>query len=271
MPKRPTFLTVANDLLPCAQGAYDHFVGLGYRVRVEKPDPAAPFVPTMTAYRTSTTVHVEVCGIVDVARLRDWVSYSKSTGRDTRLVLCMPVRAAVSIASEDDLRKRGVGMLRFDAGITETIAPKDLALHVELPTLPSSLREVLGEAYEKHKRGQWRECFDDACNALEEEARRYLKRWSNTGRIKVQRRKGPVQLTAAEINALSMGGLRNCFRDILSPTSLDSAIEQALTAVNPDRVERTHRRRAKATEARLRKNMGKHVWQIVNVMKQMKS
>jgi hypothetical protein len=269
MAKRPTFLTVADVLLPSAHAAYDHFRGMGYRVTVEKADAAAPYAPTMTAVRTSTTVHVEVCGVVDFARMKEWVSYSKSTARDTRVSVCMPASAAVSAGTEEELRKLGVGLLRFGTTIAEAIAPIDLALNVELPALPPSLREALGPAYEKYQRGEWRECFEEACNALEEEARRYLKRWSKTGRIKVQRKKGPMQLTISQINGLSMGGVRNAFRDILSPTSLDSAIEQVLAAVNPDRVERVHRRRAKRTETRLRRNMGKHMWQIVNVMKQM--
>lgn len=268
MPKRPVFLTVADKLLACAYGAYDHLVVHGYRVKVEKADPAAPYAPTMTATRTSTTVHVEVCGVLDFLRVKEWVSYSKSTGRDTRLVVCMPSELSVQ---EDDLRKLGVGLFRFGTEITETIAPIDLALHVELPQLPASLRVALGPAYEKHKRGEWRECFEEACNALEEEARRYFKRWSKTGRIKVQRKKGPVQLSVTEIDRLPMGALRDCFKDIVSPTSLDSSIEQALTAINPERKDRVHRRRAKRTEARLRQNMGKHMWQIVNVLKQMKA
>jgi hypothetical protein len=266
MAKRPTFLTVADKLLSCAHAAHDYLLVLGYRVKVEKADPAAPYAPTIMATRSSTTVHVEVCGVVDLARLKEWVSYSKSTGRDTRLVVCMPTDSA---GQEDDLRKLGVGMFRFGSEITETIAPIDLALHVELPQLPPKLRVALGPAYEKQKRGEWRECFEEAANALEEEARRYLKRWSKTGRIKVQRKKGPTQLTASEINRLPMGALRDCFKDIVSPTSLDSSIEQALTAVNPDRKDRVHRRRARRTEVRLRQNMGKHIWLIVNVMKQM--
>src|SRR6266849_6234226 len=128
----PTFLTVADALLSCAHTAYDHFVGVGYRVRVEKVDAAAPFAPTMTATRTPTTMHVEVCGAIDFQRVKEWVAYGKSTGRDTRVVLCMPADAVVSTSQEDDLRKLGVGMFRCGNEVTETISPNDLALNVEL-------------------------------------------------------------------------------------------------------------------------------------------
>lgn len=270
MAKKPTFLTVADDLVPCAYAAHDYLVGLGYRVKVEKADASAPFTTTMTATRMSTTMHVDVCGTIDLDRIKDWVAYGKSTGRDTRLVLCMPVEAVTSTAQEDALRKLGVGMFRCGADVTETISPNDLAFNVELPALPPNLREALGLAYEKKQRGEWRECFEEACNALEEEARRYLKHWSKSGRIKVMRKGKPVQLTASEINGLSIGGLANWFAVIVSPTSLDTAIQQVLSAVNDDRVERTHRRRAKRTETRLRQNVGRHMWHIFNVMKQMK-
>src|SRR4051812_24955642 len=116
MPKRPAFLTVADKLLPAAHAAYAHFVAHGYRVQVEKADASTPYVPTMTAVRSSTTVHVEVCGVLDLMRVKQWVSYSKSTARDTRLMLCMPTEATVQ---EDDLRQLGVGMLRFGTAITE--------------------------------------------------------------------------------------------------------------------------------------------------------
>ena len=78
-----------------------------------------------------------------------------------------------------------------------------------------------------------------------------------------------MQLSASQINGLTIGGLRDCFRKILAPTLLDSTIEEALAKVNPDRIERVHRRRAKRTETRLRSNVGKHMWLIVNVMKKM--
>jgi hypothetical protein len=116
---------------------------------------------------------------------------------------------------------------------------------------------------------EWREGFEEACNAFEEEARRYLKRWSKTGRVKIQTKHGPKQLTPTEINKLTMGALRDKFTHILGPTLLDSMIEEALEKVNPDRVERIHRRRAKRTESRLRSNVGRHMWLIVNVLKRM--
>jgi len=45
MPKKPTFLTVADDVMPAAYAAHDYLVGLGYRVKVEKADVRMPTGP----------------------------------------------------------------------------------------------------------------------------------------------------------------------------------------------------------------------------------
>jgi hypothetical protein len=254
-----------------AIAVYEYFGNHGYHVRSEKSDPAAPFTPTFTATRASTTLHLDVCGTFVASRVREWVAFAKSTGSDTRVGLCMP--EALAPAQEGELRHNGVGLYLMGlSGIREAIAPVDLALSLALPPIGSLSRkckELLGPAYEKFQKGEWREGFEEACNAFEEEARRYLKRWSGTGRIKVSAKSLPTQLTAKEVNALTMGGLRDKFRKILSPTLLDSTIAEALERINPDRIERVHRRRAKRTETRLRKNVGKHIWLIVNVMKKM--
>lgn len=269
------FQTVADDLIPCAFAISDHLTTHGYKVRAELPDHAAPFTPTITATRDSTTLHVEVVGTVDVERLREWVAYGKSVMRDTRLAVCTLVTTNVQAGTITDLRRLGIGLFLFDGTtVAESAQAGDLAMNVELPKLskqPQRVRELLGHAYEQFHRGEWREAFESACNALEEEARRYFTHWSRTGRIKVPSKKGPKQMTAAEIKGLSLGQLAVAFRNILTPNLLDVAIEQALTKINPDRVERTHRRRDKRTENRLRKNVGQHMWLIASILRQMHS
>lgn len=270
---RPPFRTVADELLPCAISALSHLRSRGYRVRREVADHAAPLTPTLTAKRSSTTLHLDVVATIDIDRVKEWVAFGKSAGRDTRLALCVLPSHELTTRSIDELRALGVGLYSAGPGhFAEMIAPVDLAMNLELPSLaklPRRAQELLGPAYDKFDKGEWREGFEEACNAFEEEARRYLKRWSRTGRIKVPSNTGPKQLSAAEIGRLPMGGLRDRYAAILSPNLLDSLIEHALREVNPDRVERVHRRRARRTEARLRANVGKHMWLLANVLKQM--
>jgi len=269
----PTFQTVIDDLIPCALAVVTHLRAHGYKVKIEVPDYAAPFTPTMTATRGSTWLHLEVVGSVDVERLREWVAYGKSVSRDTRLAVCVPSVPDVPSAVILTLRRIGVGLLVFDGEtVVESLQAIDLAMNVELPRLskqPQQVRELLGHAYEQFDRGEWREGFENACNALEEESRKYLLRWSKTGRIKVITPRGSAQLTTRAIKRLTLGQLANAFKNILAPTSLDVIIEQALTRINPDRIERTHRRHQKRTEERLRRNVGQHMWQIVNVLKRL--
>lgn len=266
------FRTVPDDLVACAEAAHAHLRGLGYRVCIERTDHAAPFTPTMSATRLTTTLHIEVTAAPDLSLIEEWVNFGRTASGDTRLAVCLPVEAPLPSAAMARLRRLGVGLLTHDGEMVDSVAALDLAIRgMELPKLhqqPARVRELLGHAYEQWGRGEWRECFESACNALEEEARRYFARWSRTGRIQVQRKGKAQSLAASEINRLTLGQLARAFRDILSPSSLDVTIEQALTRVNPDRVERVHRRSRKATENRLRRSVGQHMWLIVNTMRQ---
>jgi hypothetical protein len=270
---KPRFRTVADALLPCALKVHARLTSRGYRVRCEVVDYAAPFTPTISASRESTTLHVNVVGTVDVARIREWVSFGRSTGNDTRVALCIPDDHAISEAAVEELRALGVGVfVANDTKFTERLVARDLALNVSLPDitgLPQRARELLGPAYDKFDRGEWREAFEDAYSALEGEAKRHLKQWSKTGRIKVHSKKGPRQMPPAEISGLTMGQLRDRYSQILTPNQLDSMIEHALERVNPDRIERVHRRQSRRTEVRLRKNVGQHMWLIANVLSRM--
>ena len=109
----------------------------------------------------------------------------------------------------------------------------------------------------------------DACQGLETEARRYLKKWTRTGRIKILRKKGPVTLTNAQIDRMTMGQLAEAFRDIQAQNQADNVIGRALATINRDRVGVVHHKRKKVTERRLRANVGQHMWTIIAAMKEL--
>jgi hypothetical protein len=271
----PRFETVADALLPCADAVFEHLRTHGYKVRRELADQAAPFTPTMTAKRHSTTLHIEVGGRVEIERLCEWKAYATSKPNDTRLSACVPVEADILASQIAQLTELGIGLFMLgETGIAEIVQATDLAMSIPLPKLtklPAKVRTLLGHSYEQFDRGEWREGFENACNALEEEARRYLAHWTRTGRIKLATKSGPKQLTATEIRGYTLGRLAVAYRAILTPNSLDVAVEHALTQINPDRVERVHRRSGKRTETRLRKNVGQHMWLIAGILKQLTS
>lgn len=268
------FRTVSEELLSCARAAHAHFKSSGYKVRIEVGELGAPFTPTLTAVRGVTTLHVDVANGVSMDRVAEWVAYGKSTGSDTRLAFCVPGTSEVVGLHETGLRSAKVGLYTLEGGaIVERVPPFDLALGVELPNLKTKkamVRMLLGPAYEQFNCGQWREGFEDACKALEDESRRYLKRWSK-GRITIQTKKGPTKLQSREIDSMTMGQLAKAFAQILVPTQLDSIVGQALAKLVHDRNRITHHKRKKVTERNLRNNVGRHMWAIVNVLDQMRS
>lgn len=278
------FRTVADELLPCANALAEHHRGHGYSVVIEKRELEYPFPPTMRCRRKHTTILIEVSLGISIDRLLLWVAFCKSSGSDTRIALGVPtgIRSTgtagdriiqLSDADLERLRTEGIGLFRVGANsVTEEIAARDVGVSIALPPLPNysrHVREALGPAYEKFERGMWRESYEDACKALEIAARRHLKHWSKTGRILVVRRSGPITLQPSEINRMTMGQLAQSFEAIQTPNQADTVAYQALRAINKDRNAIIHHTDNLRTEARLRKNVGRHMWTIVSALERL--
>jgi len=77
----------------------------------------------------------------------------------------------------------------------------------------------------------------------------------------------PRKLTGPQIEKLPMGSLAKHFGEIAAKNSTDSQIEKALATVNKDRVSVVHHRHKLRTETRLRQNVGRHMWTIVETLK----
>lgn len=271
MPRK--FKTIADELLDHAEVAGNHFENRGFAVRVEKIELGFPYTPTFLCKRDATTIIVEVDAQLRKDRLEAWVRYCRSCGKDTRLAICLPSAIVIPADEVAALRQKGIGLYAaFNDRLDEQIAPADLALNVQLPeanTLALPVRRVLGGAYDQFQRTQWREGFEEACQTLETEARRYLKKWSRTGRVKILRKKGPITLTNPQIDKMTMGQLAETFRNIQAQNHADNVIGRALATINRDRVGVAHHKRKKATERRLRTNVGQHMWTIVAALKEL--
>jgi hypothetical protein len=271
---KPKFITVAADLLEYAEAVAEWFDGRGWVVRPERPELGAPYTATMTCQRSQTTVFVEVDARISVSRAEEWHRYCLSSSKDTRIAVCVPDVAKRTSAQDSRLQELGVGLYVAAAhGVTEMLAPKDVAVNIALPELrkmPKKMRSLLGDAYDQFDHSHWKEGFKDACGVLETEARRYLKAGVASGRIVVLTEKSnPAQMTAERIEKLTLGQLAGHFGRIRSPNHPDAIIAQVLDGVNKDRVGATHHKRKAATEARLRKNVGHHMWQVVAALKEM--
>jgi hypothetical protein len=275
MPTR-AFKTLPDELLGFADAVADDFQLRGFKVQVERAELGYPFTPALVCSREKiTTIIVEVASGAGfrklTKRLDEWVRYARSTSKDTRVAVCLPHNADLTHRQMAALQDKGVGLyVAFRSRVVEQIVPADLGLNVALPELESlspRVRSLLGDAYEQFAHTHWREGFEDARKVLEAEGRRYLNHWSRTGRITVMRKKGPIRLTAKQINRMTIGDLASDFARIQNQNHADSVIAQALVRINKDRVNVVHKKKKKTTEKRLRSNVGQHMWTIVAALK----
>jgi len=265
------FLTVPDELLPCAELAAGHFETRGYAVSVERSRTEFPYTPTLHCKRKTRTVIVEVARTVDAAKAAEWSRFAKSTGADTRIVFVLPSAAGRDSEMESSLRELGVGLaVTTEAEITDVIEARDIALGVELPErarLAKGLRRDLGHAYDLFEKSEWREGFEEMCKVLEACARRRLKDAVRSRRITVLGPKGKVKkLRQREIDEMPMGALKNVYMAIQNPNRADSQIGKALATVNPDRIKVAHKK--KTRESQLRQKIGPLTWLIVGVLRE---
>jgi len=102
-------------------------------------------------------------------------------------------------------------------GVLEASAPVDQAVNIALPSLnlySNKVRKALGPSHEQIRRGQWREGFEDACNAVEHEGRKYLNKHMS-GRIKTVTSTNKINTpTPKRVDKMTLGGLKDTFTAI---------------------------------------------------------
>ena len=271
---RLRFRTVPTELLEYAESVAEYFQHRGYRIYAEHYELGYPARPTLCCKRKGTTLIVEVNAKVPELSLDDWVRFAASASSDTEVALCLPDHANVSSSSMTFLQLRRIGLYVATAdACVERLAPADLALKIALPEiaqLPRKVRELLGPVYEQFERAQWREGFKEACQILEEQARRHLKKGIHSSRIVVFDKSGNARsLSDAAIDKMTLGALAAAYTSIKAPNSADDLIAKSLKSINPDRVASTHHKAKKSTERSLRRNVGKHMWTIIAALKEM--
>lgn len=273
MPTRQ-YKTIPDELVDCVTLIAQHFENLGFSIQVERHEVGFPYTPILLCKRGNiTTLIVELDSRIRFERLQNWARYGRSCGRDTQVALCLP--SSVNVSGDDLARfqQEGIGLYSvYPDRVFEHRPPVDLALGLALPelgTFPARIRKLLGPAYEQFARTHWREGFERACQSFEDEARRYLKRWSRTGRIKILRKKGPVTLSNHEIEKMTMGQLAEAFSKIQAQNYSDSVVAHALLKIKRDRNAVTHFKGRIRTEKRLRANVGQYIWIILAALQAM--
>lgn len=276
MARKPEFVTVPDELLECAHAVLKHFRDWGFRVSIEPAAIVYPMTPTMVCKHQDRTVIVEVHSTISRQRLEDWVTYCASCDRNRELVVCIPADSDLPTEIFDLARELRVGVIKADSEtVQEVLRPYDLAMRAELPrpeNLPSRVRKALRDTYEHWNRGDWKDAFGLATEALDEHAKDYLKRDLDRGRITVLDRNGaPRQLTPEAVDKMTLGQLAIAFSNIQAPTDIDATIAAALNTVNDDRVALRHYRNQRAVSAGFRRRVGQHMHVIVRALREVLS
>lgn len=270
------FRTVPEELLDIASAAGSLLASRGFSVTPERGETAYPFTPTLYGSRNQTVAIVEVDDQVYLDSMREWVAFARSRTSDTRIWCAIGEDASHSARTDARLSELGVGLLLISDGkAREAIAPRDLAVNLELPNIESlspGLQAALGPVYEHFDRSEWRECFEEACHALEEAARKHLWDGVKAGRIVVLTQAGnPEKLTKAKIDKLTMGGLSFRFEQIVKQSRDDRVIGDALKEIKPSRNKVVHHKTKSSTEESLRRDVGSKIWLIFGALKKIEA
>ena len=101
---------------------------------------------------------------------------------------------------------------------------------------------------------------------FEKAAKKYLKKWVKTGRVRFVAKKGIVTYNGKKIDRFTLGQLGHAFDSIQAQNSSDRAIKRAIDSILKDRNNLTHDKWSLRTEKRLRGNVGHHMWIITQAL-----
>ena len=98
------FLTVPDELVYYADLAADYFEERGHAVTIEHRELGYPYAPTLRCERAPTTLFVEATSVIQKDRTMQWIGFTRSASRDTRIALAMPADAVRASEDEEWLR-----------------------------------------------------------------------------------------------------------------------------------------------------------------------
>lgn len=271
---KPTdFALVAVDLLDATVFYGRWLEQRGYRVTTEPYDLEYPNSPVFYAVRGSEHLFCEVSSNVNLARAEEWLKFGKASNRDTRYIVVIANGNSLTSSDLSKLKSMGVGIDVIEGTKVQNLcAAHDLSLNVEFPKLERKLQKCLGRAADLFGQGHWKESFEDACVALETEARNYMIKAIRAGRVSFISEKGkPITLSEAQVAKMPLGSLARAFTELARPTQAESRVAQALTRINPKRVTVAHfKHTGGARERKLRSQVGKDLIVIVNAIRMLK-
>jgi hypothetical protein len=264
------FVLVPVDLLSAVVRYGQWLESQGYKLSVEPSDLEYPSTPVFRGYRNAGEDYFyEVSSVVDLKRAEEWAKYGRASQRDTRFIVAIAGKKPVPTATLAKLAELKVGLhVIGDASVSSLATPHDLSLNVEFPALPRGLHRALGHARDLWSRGEWKEAYEDACVALETQAREYLQKAVKAQRVTFANASGkPVRYVESKIAKMTLGQLEHAFAEITAPTQIESRATQAMSRINPRRITVAHFKHKSGKRLRdLRSQVGKDLIVIVNTM-----
>jgi hypothetical protein len=266
-----TYNWVPDELVEVADEIRAWLLNRGYAVKVEKTSVGFPFPPTFHCTRNKLErILIEVLSDWQETRLQTWVAYARTCRNELKVCIGVSHDLVLAVSTVAKIRKAGIGLLRSGGGNTYfEIEPTDASMAVSLPPragLPKETRVLLGAAYDHFEASRWREGFEDACKVFEKSAKKYLKKWMKTGRVRFVTKRGIAAYTDKRIDRFTLGQLGVAFDAIQAQNSSDRAIRRAIDSILKDRNNLTHDKWNLRTEKRLRSNVGHHIWVITQAL-----
>lgn len=266
------FKTVPDELLHVGAALEQHLAENGYDVTIEGSELGFPFTPTIMALRDHQTLIIELSSLIDHSRLSRWVKFCRSQSADTRLCAVISHDAAHEATTNRYCQENRLGLWTFhDGRVVELRAPVDLAVQVDLPTLAElapKLRRYLAGPFRKISTEDWRDGLNDIYLAIEDEARKYLVEGILRTRIAVVVDKKGRLLTVEEVDKMTLGQLKEAFKNIRNQNQKDALIGNTLALLNPNRVKLIHSRRDSEAERAIRRDVGRHIWAAIGCLEE---
>lgn len=273
MPVKPVFLTVPTELQPVAHACFGYVTSQGHSIKIEYANHDVPEAATLYTVDGKDEHYFLVDSKYKAARVALWTAFGRSCGEPTFVSICLPNNANLKTVALAALREFGVGLYTLNENdeLQKIIEPKDLTLNIALPPLNqlgAAKRRKLIPVYELFKDGDWKRGFEEACKVIEASARRQLVSQAKLGMVRVIGKKGAAKAVKdSEVKKMPLGALADVFCKKIGATHIDSLLCGGLKRINPDRVNVAHGKLKGATAARLRKNVGRHMWTIHNLLR----
>lgn len=271
-----SYVTLSQDLVEYADLAFDYLTSQGYRVSIEMADLYYPNTPTLTGKSRSVEFVVEVAGAVSGVKYSEWLNYGRARGKETYFAIILPPGTIVSTDDLAKLRVAGVGVgTPSGNALSMLVNVVDLSTAIGLPDLSNekvTLRKLLRPSFQKISDGSVVDGFKDAAGAFEKLAQSHFKKGVASGRIKLVTQAGKTKvLTAEKIERLTLGQLGAAYAEVVAPTQADDLVRRAIASILKDRNDATHDGAKSSIIRRVKKNTPRHVFAILNAMREIGS